>query len=161
MKEIIMLHIAGAYAKSSLTNIQRTDIQPNACDLRLDRVFMPRGGEFTITNDSKEHLVQDEILPDKNDDFFTLYPGYYTVEYENQITVGEKEAGFVIARSTLVRNGVYITTGLYDSGYRGKMVSGMHVTTGTMRIKRGTRIAQYLCFDAESLNQYNGDYQSR
>jgi deoxycytidine triphosphate deaminase len=154
-----MKHIGGN-AESSLTNTQAQDIQPNACDLRLDKVFMIRNGEFSITNESKVHLEQDEILPD-GDDFFVLSPGYYAVEYENKITVDESEAGFVIARSTLIRNGVYITTGLYDSGYRGKMISGMHITTGTMRVKRGTRIAQYLCFEAESLNQYDGDYQTR
>ena len=34
----------------------------------------------------------------------------------------------------------------------------MHVTTGTMHIAKGTRIGQYLNFQAETLSMYDGDY---
>jgi deoxycytidine triphosphate deaminase len=77
---------------------------------------------------------------------------------ENKITVGDGEAGWVITRSTLNRNGVFLTSGLYDSGYSGVMAGVMHVTIGPMRIERGTRIGQYLSFEAQSLHKYNGDY---
>jgi deoxycytidine triphosphate deaminase len=77
---------------------------------------------------------------------------------ENVIEVGEGEAGWVITRSTLNRNGVFLTSGLYDSGYHGVMAGVMHVTCGTMKIKPGTRIGQYLSFDSESLSKYDGSY---
>jgi len=77
---------------------------------------------------------------------------------DNEIEVGMGEAGFVITRSTLNRNGVYLTTGLYDTGYNGIMAGVMHVTCGRMKIKPGTRIGQYLNFDAEALHKYDGDY---
>jgi deoxycytidine triphosphate deaminase len=77
---------------------------------------------------------------------------------ENIINVAEGEAGFVITRSTLNRNGVFITSGLYDSGYNGVMAGVMHINCGLMKIKPGTRIGQYLCFKAESLHKYDGDY---
>ena len=38
---------------------------------------------------------------------------------ENIVSIEEGYAGFVITRSTLNRNGVFITSGLYDSGYHG------------------------------------------
>ena len=38
------------------------------------------------------------------------------------------------------------------------MAGVLHVTTGTARIKKGTRVGQYLSFDAEALTMYNGDY---
>jgi len=72
--------------------------------------------------------------------------------------VGEGEAGWVITRSTLNRNGCFITSGLYDAGYRGVMAGVLHVTVDTARIKKGTRIGQYLSFDAETLHLYNGSY---
>ena len=34
----------------------------------------------------------------------------------------------------------------------------MHVTIGAMRIRPGTRIGQYLSFNAEMLHAYNGSY---
>lgn len=77
---------------------------------------------------------------------------------ENVIEVGEGEAGWVITRSTLNRNGVFLTSGLYDTGYHGVMAAVMHVTCGPMRIKKGTRIGQYLSFNAEALHKYEGSY---
>ncbi len=77
---------------------------------------------------------------------------------ENLIRVGEGEAGWVITRSTLNRNGCYITSGLYDSGYHGVMAGVLHITIGDVRIKKGTRIGQYISFEAEALKLYDGDY---
>ena len=77
---------------------------------------------------------------------------------ENVIDVGEGEAGWVITRSTFNRNGLFLTSGLYDSGYHGVMAGVLHVTVGTAKIKQGTRIGQYLSFNAEALHKYNGDY---
>ena len=38
------------------------------------------------------------------------------------------------------------------------MAGVMHVTIGPMRIKPGTRIGQYLTFEAQALHKYDGDY---
>jgi deoxycytidine triphosphate deaminase len=77
---------------------------------------------------------------------------------DNIIRVGEGEAGWVITRSTFNRNGLFLTSGLYDSGYHGAMAGVLHVMVGPARIKKGTRIGQYLSFEAESLAMYDGDY---
>ena len=79
---------------------------------------------------------------------------------EGEITIGPNEAGFVITRSTLNRNGIFITSGLYDSGYSGVMAGALHVNVGNAAIKQGTRVGQFLLFEAESLNQYAGSYGS-
>ena len=57
-----------------------------------------------------------------------------------------------------VRNGLFLTSGLYDSGYNGVMAGVLHVGVGAARIKKGTRIGQYLNFKAEALSSYDGDY---
>ena len=153
-----MKHIMGPNSKSELTQVQQGDSQPNAVDLRLDRVYKIKEDVFEISNDSKTHRgTQYEIQPDRNG-FFFLEPGHYEVVMENIIRVGEGEAGWVITRSTLNRNGLFLTSGLYDSGYHGVMAGVLHVTIGPARIKKGTRIGQYLSFDAEALSSYDGDY---
>ena len=38
------------------------------------------------------------------------------------------------------------------------MAGVLHVTVDAARIKQGTRIGQYLSFDAEMLHSYDGDY---
>ena len=151
-----MKHILGPSSKSTLTNVQPVDSQPNAVDLRLDRVFIIHKNTFTISEEDKKHRGTIELQP--VDDWWQLMPGHYEIVMENIIKVGQGEAGWVITRSTLNRNGVYLTSGLYDSGYHGVMAGVMHVTIGTMRIKRGTRIGQYISFDAESLSKYEGSY---
>ena len=152
-----MRNIGGANTTSNLTNIQQGDVQPNAVDLRIGKVLKISNNGFTIDEDQKLHRGATEMNVEP-DGYWNLNPGAYEVVMENIVTVGEGEAGMVITRSTLNRNGVYLTTGLYDSGYEGMMAAVMHVTTGNMRIKPGTRIGQYLCFDAETLSMYDGDY---
>ncbi len=151
-----MIHIKGK-SKTELSNVQGVDVQPNAIDLRLGKIFRIKDSEFTIDEEQKIHRGSEEISL-SDDGYFHLEPGSYEVIMENIINVAEGEAGFVITRSTLNRNGVFITSGLYDSGYNGVMAGVMHVNCGLMKIKPGTRIGQYLCFEAESLHKYDGDY---
>lgn len=152
-----MKHVYGPNSKTKLTNVEEKDIQPNAVDLKLEKVFQILPNEFEISNDHKKHRGTEELVPDA-EGYFTLYQGSYEIVMENLINVGKGEAGWVITRSTLNRNGCFITSGLYDSGYHGVMAGVLHVTMGTARIKKGTRVGQYLSFDAESLHMYDGDY---
>lgn len=153
-----MKHILGPNSRSSLTNVKDGDSQPNAVDLRVAKIFKISNAPFYISNEEKQHRgIEHECLPDPHG-YFILQPGHYEVVMENIINVGPNEAGWVITRSTLNRNGLFLTSGLYDSGYHGNMAAVLHVTIGIARIKKGTRIGQYLSFDAESLSSYDGDY---
>lgn len=154
-----MKNIASDGSTSNLSEIREGDVQPNAVDLRLDKVFwIDPKQTFVIDERRKIHRGSVEMSPKDDEGYFHLDPGHYEVVMENRIEVGENEAGFVITRSTLNRNGVYLTSGLYDTGYNGVMAAVMHVNVGPMKIKKGTRIGQYLSFDAEALSSYNGSY---
>lgn len=152
-----MKHIMGANSRSTLSNVREEDVQPNAVDLRLGKVFKLSSSTFKIDEKEKVHRGSFEIQPDAAG-YYNLAEGHYEVVMQNMIEVGENEAGWVITRSTLNRNGVFLTSGLYDSGYDGVMAAVMHVSCGPMRIAQGTRIGQYLSFESESLKKYDGDY---
>lgn len=152
-----MINIGGDTTTSKLTSILSGDVQPNAVDLRIGRVYKITDNVFTIDEDHKAHRGSTEYEP-WEDGYWYLYPGSYEVIMENEIHVGENEAGFVITRSTLNRNGCFLTSGLYDTGYSGVMAGVLHVNCGLMRIKPGTRIGQYLNWRAEALHKYDGDY---
>ena len=152
-----MKHIQSPNSRSTLTNVEQTDIQPNAVDLRVDKIFKVSTKEFVISESGKEHRGSEEIEPDM-DGWFYLEEGHYEVVMKNMVNVGHNEAGFVITRSTLNRNGLFLTSGLYDTGYAGVMAGMLHVTIGPARIKQGTRIGQYLNFEAESIKVYDGSY---
>lgn len=152
-----MKNIASSFAHSELTNFKPGDVQPNAVDLRLGKVFWIASNDFVIDEDQKIHRGGVEVKTD-DDGYYRLQPGHYEVIMENEIEVGQNECGFVITRSTLNRNGVFLTSGLYDTGYKGVMAGVMHVNVGPMKVKPGTRIGQYLCYTAEALSSYDGDY---
>lgn len=152
-----MKHILGPTSTSSLSGVKDGDVQPNAVDLRVGKIFKIKCDDmFIISEDNKTHRGSEQLHPDK-DGWYHLIGGAYEVVMENEIEVGDGEAGWVITRSTLNRNNVFLTSGLYDSGYHGVMAAVMHVG-GPMRIKQGTRVGQYLSFDAEQLSKYNGSY---
>lgn len=154
-----MKHIMGPNSESSLTNVQDGDIQPNACDLRIADVFkINHLVTFVLDEDGKQHRGSVRVEPD--DEGYYVFEGgqSYEVIMENVIYVAQGEAGWVITRSTLNRNGLFLTSGLYDSGYNGMMAGVLHNSSGPARIKKGTRIGQYLSFDAEALHHYDGDY---
>lgn len=153
----MMKNIGASESLSKLTNVQDGDVQPNAVDLRLGKVYWIAANEFVIDEVQKQHRGSVEVKV-QEDGYYWLQPGHYEVIMENEIDVAEGQAGFVITRSTLNRNGVFLTSGLYDSGYNGVMAGVMHVNLGPMKIKPGTRIGQYLNWDAETLHKYDGDY---
>jgi len=152
-----MIHIASHLTQSELTNILEGDVQPNAVDLRVAKVMRINNDPFIIDEERKVHRGSVEVEVNE-DGYWELEPGSYEIVMDNAVKVGVGESGFVITRSTLNRNGVYITTGLYDSGYHGMMAAALHVQRGVAYIKPGTRVGQYLCFESETLSEYDGDY---
>ena len=153
-----MKHILSKTNDCELTGVQHGDSQPNAVDLRVKKIFeINKKSPFIISEEDKTHRGSTEVQPDE-EGWFNLERGTYEIVMENVVSVGEGYAGFVITRSTLNRNGLFITSGLYDSGYHGVMAGCLHVRVGPAKIKKGTRVAQFLLFEAETLSMYDGSY---
>ena len=159
----MLVHIASEKSMSSLDKFDETQIQSNALDLRLDRVwrFKENNNVFSINEREKSHALKVEMHPDGITNEWVLVPGSYEIQFEGTVKVGRDEAGWVVPRSTLNRNGVFITSALYDSGYNGSMAAALHVMAVPMRIERGTRVAQYITVKAQALHMYNGSYGLR
>lgn len=154
----MLVHLAATDSNSALSTFTDSQIQPNAIDLRIDRVFALVDTPFIISDDEKQHREKREIHPNL-DGYFRLAPDItYEVTFEGTIKMGADEAGFVITRSTLNRNGLFFTSGLYDSGYIGAMAAALHVSGGMSFIKKGTRVAQFLLWKAQALHEYDGSY---
>ena len=153
-----MKHILSKTNDCELTGVQHGDSQPNAVDLRVKKIFeINKKSPFIISEEDKTHRGSTEVQPDE-EGWFNLERGTYEIIMENVVSVGEGYAGFVITRSTLNRNGLFITSGLYDSGYHGVMAGCLHVRVGPAKIKKGTRVGQFLLFEAETLSMYDGSY---
>lgn len=139
-----------------LTNVQEGDSQPNAVDLRVQDVFTLNNEVFELHGDKKKHRGSTKLEPGPKG--WELEQGVYEIIMENIVTIPEGYAGWVITRSTLNRNGLFITSGLYDSGYNGVMAGLLHVKHGPAIIEPGSRVGQFLMFEAETLSMYDGDY---
>lgn len=137
-------------------------VQPNAIDVTVGKIFRINDGLFGLSKEGKKHRGSEELEPvrfaEQMGKGWHLTPGTYEIVMEQIIEVGEDEAGWIVPRSTLNRNGLFITSGLYDSNYKGVMAGALHVTTGDARIEQGARVGQFLLFDAEAVHLYSGSY---
>jgi len=156
-------NIALSTNPAELSHTEEDDVQPNAVDIRLDKVWQISNETFTLSDSHKGHRGSEELsftrhFPDHEGEWIDLYPGSYEFTARGTVLVPPGFAGWVVTRSTLNRNGVFITSGLYDSGYHGVMAGVIHVSCGPFLVQRGTRIGQFILVDAETSHQYDGDY---
>lgn len=153
-----MKHIMSKESSSSLTNVKYGDVHPNTVDLRLSKVFRLSASTFKIDEKEKTYRGSFEMKAD-NQGYFNLAEGHYEVIMENSIVVGENEAGFIMPNIDLNRNGVFLTSSLYATGYEGLVAAMMHVTSGPMRISKSTKVGQYISFHSETMLNYEGEYE--
>ena len=79
MKKLSMINIGGRETTSKLSNVNYAkDVQPNAVDLRLGKIFKIKDNVFTIDEDQKVHRGSEEYEP-WEDGYYYLYPGSYEV----------------------------------------------------------------------------------
>jgi dUTP pyrophosphatase len=132
--------------------------QPNAIDIIVDKMWIYSTNYFELSEDKKIHRSKIEMI---TRDSWDLTHGSYEFTASIEVHMGSDEVGWLIPRSTLNRNGVMISSGLYDSGYTGVIGGVIHIPRDTIfQLYKGTRIAQFLITKAESTHMYNGSYQS-
>lgn len=103
----MIVHCAGS-ATTKLNGYTEEAVQPNAIDIRLNKVFriLPNVFEIDAAN-NKKHRGVEQIEPD-NDGFWYLEPGEYEISCMETVEVGPDEMGLIVTRSTLNRNGVMV-----------------------------------------------------
>lgn len=138
-------------------------IQPNAIDITIDTVYQPDPvGSFMLSEDSKQMIKQTEQYPDSDGYFVIPAHSFVDVMSDFFITVPPGMVATFIVRSSLNRNGIFITNGLYDQGFSnncGLILHNRHSTPA--KIKHQTRIGQ-LCFITaqDSGMLYEGSYNN-
>lgn len=144
-------------------------IQPNGFDFTLDQVF-------TFNRRATASILQyDKIIPEQTErkaleyaDYSTdgetktgwlLEPGSYFIRFAETVKLPEDLIGLGRPRSTLVRTGSAIHTGVWDSGYEGKSGSLLVVTNPTF-FEYGAKVMQMVFAQTVgSTDTYNGSYQ--
>lgn len=155
------------HSSKFMNNLDDECIQPNAVDLRIASISkIDNNTTFVINESEKKHrdnikvplMTQlSEGLQGTGRKYWTLDQGQYQFETDHFVEIPEGYAGWLIARSTLNRNGVFVTSGLYDSGFKNTVGGVLHVS-GKTEIDINTRIAQFIMLKAETEHLYDGDY---
>lgn len=139
-------------------------IQPNAIDFTIDHLYsIDDTKTFTIDTENKSmrggQKLEAQNDPRVNKNYWNLAPKQsYDGMSEFYVKVPENVACMTIIRSTLNRNGLFITSGLYDSGYEGHIGFAIHNNSGVAMIEPGTRVGQLIFVQSDSAGTYAGGY---
>lgn len=147
-------------------------VQPDAIDFTADRMFAygtsdDKANDFIISELHKTMRPSVEMSPDVDrmgtgDVYWKLHrKSYFDVMSDFYVDVPTGVVALLIVRSTLSRNGLYITSGLFDSNFSGHLGATIHNRGQAAYIAPHTRIAQVAFITAEDSGiAYAGSYNT-
>lgn len=150
--------------KKIITDLNGDEIccQQNGVDLTLQEVFLVSGSGELFKDGKKlpEYIKAKHYtsLTAERPFFWFERDCTYSLLFHQYIKLPKDVAALIIHRSSLLRMGGRITSGLYDSGFENQIGAFLY-STNSLRIEKGTRIAQIIFFKAESNSLYEGQYQ--
>lgn len=134
-------------------------IQPNALDFTVDSVYFIGDDEFKISEEGKHMRTQSKMETFEGN--FLLSKGCYDAMSDFYVNVPEGVAAHLITRSTFNRNGLFIQSGLYDSGFKGNCGFVIYNMGGSATIAPHTRIGQLIFTTSEDSGKlYAGGYNT-
>ncbi len=140
-------------------------IQPNAIDFTLDKLFYIRPDVSFVLSESRKQMrefVKMEATSQHEGENFWLLSKGDTCDGMSDVYV-EVPAGIaakLIIRSTLNRNGLILTSGLYDAGFKGNLGFILHNQVGETYLAPGTRVGQIEFYKSDSEGLYSGGYNT-
>ncbi|AKH96933.1 deoxyuridine 5'-triphosphate nucleotidohydrolase [Halanaeroarchaeum sulfurireducens] len=151
---------SGGFVAEHLEDVDEEQIQPNGVDLRLDWVLEQREPGY-ISREGTAIGERQTIHPEQRDDdreSYYLTPGGYILQYAETVAIPEEHVGFVLPRSSLMRNSAMLNTAVWDAGYRGRG-EGLLQVHHDIELERGARVAQLVLAAADHEDVYDGSYQ--
>jgi deoxycytidine triphosphate deaminase len=151
-----------------VTGIRNDDkqVQPNAIDFTLDHIYTINHHNIAILSEDKkltqmrggDELAVSNTTPDGKS-WWTLN-AHEVYDGLSGITVDLPEgiACTLVIRSTFNRNGVYLTSGLYDSGYKGPIGFAIHNRSGLTSVEVGMRVGQIVFHASDKNGLYAGGW---
>ena len=168
---------SGTFVAEHVTQTDDDQVQPNGVDLTLGAVYeqvepgrLGRAGKTVGERRVVEPVPESGPGPNPEGDrgrdgaadegipTYRLDPGGYVAEYGERVGVPEGHVGFVLPRSSLMRNSCMLHTAVWDAGYEGRG-EGLLEVHHEITIERGARFAQFVLAAADHDGTYEGDYQ--
>ena len=126
-------------------------------DLSLKEVKVFRGTGRVSKNktDVPEYV---SLKPDENG-YFNLEKGVYSITFNEGVAIPKNHCAWIKTRSSLVRNGSIIDSGLYDTAFCVEEAGAVLFVSNFIAIEKDARVAQLLLFEAEDTVAYDGQWQ--
>ncbi len=145
----------------------RKFISPNAIDFPMDSVyeFVDNENDNLFFSETEKCLRSVTPLTPINlgGTEYLPIPGHTMVDVSSKMYVKlpTSVAALLIVRSTLNRSGLFVTSGLYDSGFFGNIGIMLHNRGPVAYISPGTRIGQIMFISSEDSGiMYAGGYNT-
>lgn len=143
---------------SNVSNLER-QLSPNAIDFTVDSISYIRPGPCYIGEDKKE--MREQSVMNTSDGAWHLEQNRsYDISSDMYVEVPEGKAALLVLRSTFVRNGLILASGLYDSGFKGNIGAVLHTNGASIVVQKGVRIGQIMFIDSDSAGKYAGGYNT-
>lgn len=129
-------------------------------DLTLKSIKKVSGG--VVMQDKTSVADYSEVNPSVNADgkfIFKLEPGTYSLTFEQGCKLPNNMTAFIRHRSSMLRCGAIITSGVYDPGFEVDEMGGVMIVTESMIVEKGARVAQIIMFENNEAELYNGQWQ--
>ncbi len=146
----------------------RQAIQPNAIDFTIDHLseidvtsncFIATDKKLTVHR--KQKPVQLHTMYEFNLNYWTIENKSYDFMSDYYLNLPNQVAGLIIIRSTFNRNGMFITSGLWDSGFSGNIAGVIHNNGGPASFEQHVRVGQIMFIKSDQVgNLYSGHYNT-
>jgi len=127
-------------------------------DLTIKHITRIRGGK--IGKDETKIEEYEEIDSNKIDGVWLLTSGnVYSLTFHQGIKLDNKHCAFIRHRSSVLRCGAIITSGVFDPSFQCDEIGATMFVSNLMKIEEGARLAQILIFENYHAESYKGQYQ--
>ena len=129
-------------------------------DLTLKEVKKIKGG--IVLKESTGLSDYESIMPTltSNEKFiFELQPGTYSLTFEQGIKLDANHTAFIRHRSSVLRCGGIITSGVYDPGFEVDEMGAVLIVAKPLMLERGARVAQIVMMENNPAELYDGQWQ--
>lgn len=129
-------------------------------DLTLKSVKIVNGG--AVMSDKTNVTSYSDKASQTNKDGREVYefaPGTYSLTFEQGIKLPSSKTAFIVHRSSVLRCGGVITSGIYDPGFEVDEMGAMLIVTEPLIIEKGARVAQVYIFENNEAEAYDGQWQ--
>lgn len=129
-------------------------------DLTVKEVKEIKGG--SVMSDKTvvaEYLQVNPITFAEGRREFRLLPGSYSLTFEQGVKLPSGKTAFIRHRSSILRCGAIITSGVYDPGFEVDEMGAVMIVTQPITIEVGARVAQIIIFDNFDAELYAGQWQ--